>query len=88
MFKIGDKIKLKNYYIHADYERHNNQIGIIYAKMDGGRPGYIWAIRWKDGDTSAAMDRYLILAEEVKSEIKVYGVVNFLKNIERSNAKV
>ena len=56
MFNRGDKVKLKDYTIHTDYQRHCGEIGIIcdhIYRLD--HSSFNYKILWSDGDISNAL---------------------------------
>lgn len=52
MFKIGDKIKLKNYSTYGDYIEHKGQEATLISRHDPGE--WEFGIQWDDGMTSFA----------------------------------
>ncbi len=66
MFKVGDKIRLKDYSLYSDYERHNGQIATIIENYSG--IDFDHEIQWvNDGDSSAAHTNNMILVTEGKN---------------------
>ncbi len=52
MFKIGDKIRLRDYTEYTDYKEHKGEIATIVSKhVELGLP---WEIQWKDLGVSNA----------------------------------
>lgn len=52
MFKIGDRIKLKDYSDYGDYRSHEGESAIINADNDGG--DFDFTICWDDHEVSYA----------------------------------
>lgn len=57
-FKIGDKIKLKDYGTYSDYKDHKNQKATI---IDNNlSPNFDFRIKWLDGETSLVYIKNMI----------------------------
>lgn len=99
MFKIGDKVKFKDYVGTSeergrarnvnggwtDWKIHRNQVATIISKSDYPKK-FDWKVLWKDGNNSHVDEGNLILLENVKP--KVYGIVKFMKSLEKGEKDV
>ena len=62
-FKKGDRVKLLDYKMHADYRRHDDEV----AEILENKPNYFdHEIEWSDGETSYADKENMILVTEKK----------------------
>ena len=99
MFKPGDKVKFKDYVGIAlergkarnsyqgwsDWKKHRDQIATIISKST--QPDrFDWYVLWKDDGKSHVDEGNLILLENVKP--KVYGIVKFMKSLEKGEKDV
>jgi len=60
IFKIGDKVRLKDYDKWTDYEEHQNEIATIVRHYTHG-PSWDFHIKWNDNSTSAVRIDNIIL---------------------------
>ena len=60
-FKVGNEIKLTNYKLHSDWERHEGQTAtIVEADPEDNPQKYAWGLQWEDGTRSCAPTSHLI----------------------------
>ena len=58
-FKIGNRVKLKDYTLYNDYRTHDGQVGVlIHNDFSGDKP---WTVEWDDGETSSVSNDNMIL---------------------------
>ena len=68
IFKIGDKVKLKDYSKYNDWRRHDHQTAIIKEKSrENG--GFDWRIQWKDGECSCVLVNDLVLIGDINNTL-------------------
>ena len=75
-FKIGDRIKLKDYNGWWDLESHKDQSAIIMGFEEKNYSSFDYEIKWDDGERSFVYSYNCIL---IKKVIKEFGIVEFIR---------
>ncbi len=75
-FKVGDKIRLKDYSLYSDYEDHFNEIAIIeWIGNNSGNRAY--GIIWEDENPSTIWFNNMVLATPISqyNRLKRMGIL-------------